>query len=62
MYFEKPLWQLERWSNCSEVVGLAPGVNPMISSYNARAVKTYTASSRLFIGVVLKQEIFSFTL
>jgi hypothetical protein len=30
-----------------EVVGLAPGVNPTIVSYNARAVKIYNATCSL---------------
>jgi hypothetical protein len=31
----------------SKVVGLAPGGNPTIVSYNASAVKTYNAASSL---------------
>jgi hypothetical protein len=48
-HFEKCPSLLQRWRcGCnSKVVGLAPGDNPMIVSYNASAVKIYNAMNGL---------------
>jgi hypothetical protein len=62
-YFEKRSSLLQRYGKPgvvvvnSEVVGLGPGVNPAIVSYNASAVKIYNAT-----GSLLRFKIFFSTL